>query len=206
MSLLWFKLIALASLSFWKQFLFKINLFGLSERSIWENIVITGNLIAFILYLSTDFFPVLDILGCDRDCRMNDNFVSIMLEAVRCSKFIKIFSYLRSSTDMPYASRICFSGSWEPFLFFAIPVLLNMSCYIATRCVWGESSHVWIVWVRLWRIKFKQLSKRTCSCSCLLWLSCGEVTLSFCCCCKDSLFLAVLHLDELPKLRQQELL
>lgn len=65
--------------------------------------MITGNLIAFILYLSTDFFPVLDILGCDRDCRMNDNFVSILLEGVRCSKFIKIFSYL---IDTPYESRL----------------------------------------------------------------------------------------------------
>jgi len=70
-----------------------------------------GNLIAFISYLSTDFFPVLDILGCDKDCRMNDNFLSIMLERVRCSKFIKTFSCLRSSNDMPHASGIFLLGS-----------------------------------------------------------------------------------------------
>lgn len=53
----------------------------------------------------------------------------------RCSKFIKIFSYFRSSTDMPYASRIFFLESWELFFFlFAIPISLNISCYISTRC------------------------------------------------------------------------
>lgn len=82
---------------------------------------------------------------------------------------------------------------------------MSVSCDIATRCLWGESSLVRIVWIRLRRINFKQLSERTCSCSCLSWLSCREVILSFCCCYKESLFSSVLHLDELPKLRQQEL-
>ena len=54
-----------------------------------------------------------------------------------------------------------------------------MCCYIATRCLWIESSRVRIVWIRLRRIIFKQLSERTCSCSCLSWLSCREVMLSF---------------------------
>lgn len=92
--LVWFELTALASLPFWKQFLYERNIFRFSGRKFWENIATTGNIIAFILYHSIEFFPVLDRLGCDRDCRGNDNFVSIMLEGVRCSKFIKIFSSL----------------------------------------------------------------------------------------------------------------
>lgn len=105
--LLWFELRTLAFLPFWKQFLYERNLFHLSGRKFWENIVTTGNIIAFILYHSTEFFPVLDRLGCDRDCRGNDNFVSIMLEGVRCSKFIKIFSCLWSFTGLQCAAGFC---------------------------------------------------------------------------------------------------
>lgn len=74
--------------------------------------------------------------GYDGDCRMNDNFVSIMLEEIRYSKFIKIFSYLKSTTDMPYASSIFFLGFKEffYFLFFVISALVNPSCYIAAMC------------------------------------------------------------------------
>lgn len=126
LNLLWFEIIALASLPFWKQFLYKRNLFCLSGRKCWENIVTTGNIIAFILYHSTDFFPVLDRLGCDRDCRGNDNFLSIMLEGVRCSKFIKIFSYLWSFTGLQCASRIFFLGSGELFFFLFCFILLNV--------------------------------------------------------------------------------
>lgn len=79
------------------------------------------------------FFPVLDILGCDMDCRMNDTFFSIILEGVTCSKFNKIFSYFKSSTDTPYASRIFFLESWELFFFlFCHPYMAEYTllyCY-----------------------------------------------------------------------------
>lgn len=134
------------------------------------------------------FFPVLDIFGWDRDCRMNDNFVSIMLEGVRCSKFTKVFSYLRSSADMQYKVGFFFLGSRELIFFlFCISVLLNRSC-IATWCLSSKSSQIRTVWIRLQRINFKVLSKRTFSCFFLSWLSCREFTLSFCCCSCSQLF------------------
>lgn len=89
----------------------------------------TGNIIAFILYHSREFFPVLDRFGCDRDHRGNDNFISIMLEGVRCSKLIKIFSSVWSFTGLQRASRVLFLSFEELFFFLFYPILLNVSSH-----------------------------------------------------------------------------
>lgn len=114
-----------------------------------------------------------------------------MLEEIRCSKFIKIFSYLRSTTDMQYASSIFFLGFREFFFFLFCHLCIVESvllyCYHVSL---GQSTQIRIVWIGLRRINFKVLSKRTCSRSCLSWLSCREFTLFFCCCLGRLLFLS----------------